>query len=79
MRHPDDKNTDNFDTRWPNLFNAVIETLQLKEIVMPSRQYMWVRPGDSLTYEKLGRVLVSTEWEHNYPLVTVESTVEGKL
>jgi hypothetical protein len=46
---------------------------------MPSRQYTWVRPGDSLTYEKLGRVLVSTEWEHNYPLVTVESTVEGKL
>jgi hypothetical protein len=30
MRHPDDKNTDNFDTRWPNLFNVVIETLQLK-------------------------------------------------
>jgi exonuclease III len=30
MRHLDDKNTDNFDTRWPNRFNAVIETLQLK-------------------------------------------------
>jgi hypothetical protein len=73
MRHPDDKNTDNFNTRWPNLFNAVIETLQLKEFVMSGRQYMWAGPGDNPTYEKLDRVLVSTEWEHNYPLSTVES------
>jgi hypothetical protein len=73
MRHPDDKNTDNFNIRWPNLFNAVIETLQLKEIVMSGRQYMWVGPGDNPTYKKLDRVLVSTEWEHKYPLSTVEA------
>jgi hypothetical protein len=34
MRHLDDKNTDNFETRWSNLFNAMIKTLQLKEIDM---------------------------------------------
>jgi endonuclease/exonuclease/phosphatase family metal-dependent hydrolase len=73
MRHPDDKSTDNFESRWPNLFNAVIETLQLKEIVMSSRQYTWDGPGDNPTYEKLDRVLFSTGWEHNYPLSTVES------
>jgi hypothetical protein len=73
MKHPDDKNTDNSNTRWPNLFKAVIETLQLKAIVMSGRQHMWVGPGDNPTYKKLDRVLVSTEWEHNYPLSTVES------
>jgi hypothetical protein len=61
MRHPDDKNTDNFDTRWMNLFHAVIETLQLKEIVMSNRQYTWVGLADNLTYKKLAWVLVSTE------------------
>jgi hypothetical protein len=52
----------------------VIETLQLKEIVMSDRQYMWVGLGDNPTYEKLDRVLVSTVWEHNYPLSTIESS-----
>ena len=61
MRHPDDKSTYNFDTKWPNLFNAVIETLDLKKIVMSGRQYTWVGPGDEPTYEKLDRVLASTE------------------
>ena len=58
---PDDKSTDNFDTKWPNLFNAVIETLDLKKIVMSGRQYTWAGPGDEPTYEKLDRVLASTE------------------
>jgi hypothetical protein len=73
MRHPDDKSTNNFDTRWLNLFNAVLETLQLKEIVMFGRQYTWAGPGDNPTYKKLDRVLVSIEWEHKYPLVIVAS------
>jgi hypothetical protein len=40
---------------------------------MSGRQYMWAGPGDDPTYKKLDRVLVSTEWEHKYPLSTVES------
>ena len=73
MRHPDDKSTDNFDSKWPNIFNAVIETLDLKEIVMSGRQYTWAGLGDEPTFEKLDRVLVSTEWEDKYPLSTVEA------
>ena len=73
MRHPDDKSTDNFDSKWPNIFNAVIETLDLKEIVMSGRQYTWAGPGDEPTFVKLDRVLVSTEWKDKYPLLTVEA------
>jgi hypothetical protein len=29
--------------------------------------------GDNLTYEKLDRVLASTEWEINFPLAKVEA------
>ena len=61
MRHPDNKSTDKFDTKWPNIFNSVIEILDLKEIVMSGRQYTWAGPGDEPTYEKLDRVLVSAE------------------
>jgi hypothetical protein len=73
MRHPDDKNTDNFDMRWPNLFNAVTEALQLKEILMSGQQYTWAGPRDNPTYEKLDRVFASTEWEQYYPLSIVVS------
>ena len=31
-RRPKDQNKDNFNPRWPNLFNVVIESLEMKEI-----------------------------------------------
>ena len=59
MQHPNAKSIDNFDTKLPYLFNSVIETLDLKEIVMSGRQYTWAGPGEEPTFEKLDRVLVS--------------------
>jgi exonuclease III len=72
MRKPEDKSSGDFDTKWPSLFNAVIESLDLREIVMTSRHYTWAGAGDNLTYEKLDRVLASMEWEINFPLAKVE-------
>jgi hypothetical protein len=40
---------------------------------MTGRQYTWAGAGDNLTYEKLDRVLASTEWEINFPLAKVEA------
>ena len=37
MQHPNAKSIDNFYTKLPYLFNSVIETLDLKEIVMSGR------------------------------------------
>ena len=73
MRHPLDKSSGVFDFKWPTLFNAVIESLDLKEIVMSGRQYTWAGPGDDPLFEKLDRVLVSTDCEDKFPLSTVES------
>jgi mannosylglycoprotein endo-beta-mannosidase len=72
MRNPEDKSSGDFDPKWPNLFNAVIESLDLKEIVMAGRQFTWAGSGHNPTFEKLDRVLVSTEWEDQFPLTTVE-------
>lgn len=78
MRRPEDKSTDNFDFKWPNLFNQVIEVLDLKEIEMLGRQYTWVSHGDDPIFEKLDRVLASTEWEEKFPLCTVEARNKGQ-
>jgi len=72
MRRPEDKSSGVFDFKWPNLFNDVIESLDLKEIVMSGRQFTWAGPGDNPIFEKLDRVLVSTDWEDKFPLSTVE-------
>ena len=73
MRRPEDKSSGVFDFKWPNLFNTVIESLDLKEIiVMSGRQFTWAGPGDNPIFEKLDRVLVSTDWEDKFPLSTVE-------
>jgi hypothetical protein len=72
MRKPEDKSCGDFDTKWTSLFNVAIESLDLREIVMIGRQYTWVGAGNNATYEKLDRVLASTEWEINFPLAKVE-------
>ena len=39
MRQPQDKSKDNFEAKWPDLFNMVIQTLDLREIEMSGHQY----------------------------------------
>jgi hypothetical protein len=56
MRKLEDKSCGVFYTKWPSLFNDVIESLDLREIVMTGRQFTWVGAGDNPTYEKLDRV-----------------------
>jgi endonuclease/exonuclease/phosphatase family metal-dependent hydrolase len=71
LMHAYEKNKENFDSRWPFLFNCVIDGLNLRELELSGRRYTWVNLLPNPTYEKLDRVLVSTEWELNHPLSTV--------
>ena len=73
IRHAGEKNKDNFEYRWPFLFNAVINNLDLREIDLSGRQFTWANSLDNPTYEKLDGVLMSTDWEHIFPLVTVNA------
>lgn len=38
---------------------------------MSGRKYTWANTLDTPTYERLDRVLVSTDWEQYFPLATV--------
>ena len=73
IRKPKEKNNDNYNPRWPIMFNAIINSLELKELELSGRQYTWASRREIPTFEKLDRVLVTTEWEQKYPLVTVQA------
>lgn len=77
MRKTEDKNTNNLDPRWPNMFNQLIDVLDLKKIKLSGRQHTWVGHGVDPTQEKLDRILVSTEWKDKFPLCTVEARIRG--
>ena len=61
MRNSSEKNNDRFRGRWPFLFNAVIDSFDLREIDLTGRQFTWANSLPHPTYEKLDRVLMTTE------------------
>ena len=73
LRFPHEKSKGRFDNHWPFLFNAVIDSLDLREVHMTGRLFTWANSLPEPTYEKLDRVLMSTDWEDKYPLVTVRA------
>ena len=73
MRSHLEKNKENFDNKWSFLFNAVIDGLNLREIEMSGRQYTWANNLSNPTFDKLDRILVTTEWELKYLLTIVQA------
>lgn len=41
IRRKEEKNKDNFNTRWPFIFNVIIESLDLRELALSGRQFTW--------------------------------------
>lgn len=71
LRKASEKNKPNFNSRWPFLFNAVIDGLNLRELELSGRSFTWANSRDNPTYEKLDRILCSTKWELKFPRSTV--------
>jgi hypothetical protein len=72
LRFQHEKSKGHFDSHWPFLFNVVIDSLDLREVAMVGRQFTWANSLPDPTYEKLDRVLMDTDWEAKYPLVSVQ-------
>jgi hypothetical protein len=53
------------------LFNAVIDTLNLRELELTGRKFTWANHLQNQTFEKLDRILVCMDFESKYPLSTV--------
>ena len=73
IRRPDEKNNENYSDRWPFMFNAVIDALNLREIELSGRKFTWANNLRNQTFEKLDRVLVCTDFESKYSYSTVHS------
>ena len=71
IRNPKEKNNDKYDDRWPFLFNAIIDSLNLRELKIFGRKFTWANSLPIPTYERLERVLVNPKWEQQSPLGTV--------
>ena len=73
LGYEEEKNNDRFDTHWPLLFNVVIDNLNQREASMSGRMFTWANNRLVPTYEKLDQVLMDTEWELKFPLLTVRA------
>ena len=60
VRSSHEKSNGCFDPQWPFLFNAVIDSLDLREVAMVGLQFTWANNHPVPTYEKLDRVLMDT-------------------
>jgi hypothetical protein len=68
-----EKNNNRYSDKWPSLFNIVINSLNLRELRLLGRHFTWANILQCPTFEKLDRILVSTEWEVKFPQVMVKA------
>jgi endonuclease/exonuclease/phosphatase family metal-dependent hydrolase len=79
LRFSFEKSRGRFDNHWPFLFNAVIDSLDLREASMIGRQFTCANNLPEPTYEKLDRIMMDTNWESKFPMVSVRALkrIEG--
>ena len=63
--------------KWSFYFNSIIEHWGLKELDLSGRSYTWSNNQEDPLFAKLDRILVSSLWEQQFPLVTVRTLVRG--
>jgi hypothetical protein len=73
IRGPQDKNNNNIN--WPlvNAFNEFIANLALKEISRSGARFTWSNRQSNPVRSVLDRVLVSAEWEQQFPLSSLRA------
>jgi hypothetical protein len=55
-------------TKWSSVFNAIINTYELREFNMSGGQFTWSNNHANPTLEKLDRFLMNSEWENLFPV-----------
>jgi endonuclease/exonuclease/phosphatase family metal-dependent hydrolase len=51
----------------------MIGGLNLRDLEMSGRKFTWTNTLPNPTYEKIDRIMMSIEWEQNFPLANVIS------
>ena len=71
-----EKNKKTSMSHFSEVFNSVLHLLGLREIYMTGGCYTWSNKQEIPTLEKLDRVLMSSDWEDLFPLVSVHKMVK---
>jgi response regulator RpfG family c-di-GMP phosphodiesterase len=79
LRFHHEKSKGQFDDHWPFLFNAIIDSLYLREVSIIGRQFTWANSLPNPTYEKLDRVLMDANMETKFPILSIRAleVIEG--
>lgn len=56
-----------YDLRGSNEFRHVIHSLNLIDLHLAGRKFVWSNDRHLPSFARLDRVLISTEWQHKYP------------
>lgn len=72
IRRESEKNKPGGCNRWSFVFNAIIEQANLREIDMGPSTFTWRSCHENPTFEKLDRIMITSEIEQKYPLLTVQ-------
>ncbi|XP_072150422.1 uncharacterized protein [Setaria viridis] len=73
LLHASDKNNVNINRRNLGRFRRFVDDLQLKDIFLHGRRYTWSNERNTPTMERLDRVLVTVDWELNYPFFYLQA------
>jgi hypothetical protein len=71
LRFSSEKNKNFTANRFSDMFNWIINSYELREIVMNGGKFTWSNNQMNPTLEKLDRVLMNNDWETIYPLTTL--------
>jgi hypothetical protein len=66
-QEPQEKNNARYSDRWSFLFNAVINSLDLRELELSERQYTWANNLQTPTFEKLDQIFSKYRMEVKLP------------
>ena len=72
IRKASEKNKPGTPGHWSFLFNAILEQAGFRELEMNGRKFTWGNNLHVPTFEKLDKILCSTEWEEVYPLTMLQ-------
>jgi len=72
VRSREEKSSRNVTARWMDLFNEFIAETELRELHRSGGLFTWSNNQELQVLVVLDRVLVSSDYEQSYPLVTVD-------
>lgn len=72
-----DKSNDYLNRRNMGRFRRFVNELQLKDVYLHGRRYTWSNERACPTLEKLDRILVTVDWELNYPGCLLQALASG--